>query len=94
MSWSSEIDAWAVATFGRGTLARAMQRTDEEYCELGEGLWGAKAHVAEECADVVICLTRVCSILGFDLAAEVEKKMVKNHARKWRVIGDGTGYHE
>ncbi len=46
-----------------------------------------------EAADVLIVLYGVAHMLGFDLHAEVEKKMAINRARKWKANGDGTGYH-
>lgn len=46
-----------------------------------------------EAADVLIVLYGVAHMRGFDLHAEVEKKMAVNRARKWQARGDGTGYH-
>jgi len=46
-----------------------------------------------EAADVLIVLYGVAGMRGFDLHAEVDRKMATNRKRKWRVRGDGTGYH-
>jgi hypothetical protein len=49
--------------------------------------------VPEEAADVVIVLYGVAQMKGFDLHAEIDKKMAVNRSRTWAVRGDGTGYH-
>lgn len=46
-----------------------------------------------EAADVLIVLYGVARMRGFDLHAEVEKKMAVNRSRRWKANGDGTGYH-
>lgn len=46
-----------------------------------------------EAADVLIVLYGVAHMRGFDLHAEVDKKMLINRSRRWAVRGDGTGYH-
>lgn len=49
--------------------------------------------IAAEAADVLIVLYGVAGMRGFDLHAEVDRKMAVNRARRWRANGDGTGYH-
>ena len=49
--------------------------------------------VPAEAADVLIVLYGVAYMRGFDLHAEVDRKMVINRARRWKANGDGTGYH-
>lgn len=49
--------------------------------------------VAEELADCAIVLAVLAGRRGVDLAAEVDRKMAINRARRWVVRGDGTGYH-
>lgn len=49
--------------------------------------------IAAEAADVLIVLYGVAGMRGFDLHAEVDRKMAVNRARKWAARGDGTGYH-
>ncbi len=46
-----------------------------------------------ETADVLIVLYGIAHMRGFDLHAEVDRKMAVNRARKWSARGDGTGYH-
>lgn len=87
MSWSKPISDWSRATFRAATPQRALDRTDDEFCELLE------AQSAEEAADVVICLCGFAAAKGFDLAAAVEAKMAINRQRKWKLNGDGTAQH-
>jgi NTP pyrophosphatase (non-canonical NTP hydrolase) len=49
--------------------------------------------IPAEAADVLIVLYGVAGMRGFDLHAEVDRKMAVNRARKWKANGDGTGYH-
>lgn len=49
--------------------------------------------VPGEAADVGIVLHALCAMKGIDLQAEIDKKMAVNRSRKWRALGDGTGYH-
>lgn len=49
--------------------------------------------VPAEAADVLIVLYGVAGMRGFDLHAEVDRKMAINRGRRWAVRGDGTGYH-
>lgn len=52
------------------------------------------AKVPAEAADVLIVLYGLAHLRGFDLHAEVDKKMMINrHKREWVANGDGTGYH-
>lgn len=83
------IRQWAVSTFGEATMLRIAQRADEEMWELLVAAHSADdAATLEEAADVVITL---CNLPG--LQAAIDAKMAKNRARKWKVMGDGTGYH-
>lgn len=101
------ISAWADATFGEATsAARVAARANEEMAELirhalaydvptvgPQHFREQQRAVAEECADVVIVLMRLCRNVGCDLLDEIEKKMAKNRARQWRMDGTGHGYH-
>ena len=49
--------------------------------------------IPAEAADVLIVLYGVAGMRGFDLHAEVDRKMAINRARRWKANGDGTGYH-
>ena len=40
-----------------------------------------ESHVAEEAADVAICLLNLCEAAGIDLSAAVEQKLARNAAR-------------
>lgn len=77
------IAEWCEATFGPVDLPRIAERANEEMQELL-----AEPSKVEEAADVLIVLSRYP-----DLWKAVERKMKINRARKWRLMGDGTGYH-
>lgn len=50
--------------------------------------------VPAEAADTLIVLYGLAALKGFDLHAEVDRKMAVNrHERTWIANGDGTGYH-
>jgi hypothetical protein len=49
--------------------------------------------IPAEAADVLIVLYGLAGMRGFDLHAEVDRKMKINRARTWVARGDGTGYH-
>jgi len=90
------ISCWAEETFGPiGSNARAVARANREMAELLEHVTSDENHpeAAEEIADIVIVLSRVMTRLGADLQAEIDRKMAKNRARKWRLDGTGHGYH-
>jgi NTP pyrophosphatase (non-canonical NTP hydrolase) len=62
------------------------------------GLTDVDAHprpdkIASEAADVLIVLYGLAGMRGFDLHAEVDRKMEVNRGRRWEAMGDGTGYH-
>jgi hypothetical protein len=77
------IAQWCEETFGPVTPERVAKRAAEEMEELL-----AEPTKVEEAADVVIVLSRYPN-----LWEAVERKMAVNRARKWRLMGDGTGYH-
>lgn len=90
------ISRWAEETFGpAGSNARAISRANREMAELLEHVTSDDRHpeAAEEIADIVIVLSRVMTRLGVDLQTEIDRKMAKNRARKWRLDGTGHGYH-
>lgn len=51
------------------------------------------AKVPGEAADVYVVLCQVVGTYGFDLNAEVQRKMKTNRDRRWRSNCDGTGQH-
>ena len=75
---------WCDATFGPCKIPRIISRAREEFDELEE----EDADTATEAADVIICLARVPGV-----AEAIQRKMAVNRERKWRMNGDGTGYH-
>lgn len=77
------IAQWCEETFGPVTPDRIASRANEEMAELL-----ANPENVIEAADVVIVL---CRYPG--LWEAVQRKMAINRARKWRLMGDGTGYH-
>jgi hypothetical protein len=77
------IAQWCEETFGPVEPARIAERAAEEMAELLDA-----PERVEEAADVVIVLSRYPG-----LWEAVERKMAVNRARKWRLMGDGTGYH-
>ena len=90
------ISQWATETFGEaGSNMRVATRTNEEMAELLSALSVDQNHekAAEECADIVIILYRLCERLGKDLNHEVDKKMTKNRKREWERDGSCHGYH-
>lgn len=82
-TWAT-INQWCDDTFGPATVPQIIARAKEEFDELET----PDADHAIEAADVVICL---CRIPGF--ADALQRKMAINRKRKWRLTGEGTGYH-
>lgn len=88
------ITKWCLETFGKqASNHRIAERAAEELTELQEALAEGSPKAAEEVADVVIVLHHLAGCMGFDLTAEITRKMAINRARKWSLRGDGTGYH-
>lgn len=85
------ISSWCDETFGPATPIRMAARANEEMAELIDIATQTSEYSDKlliEAADVLICLARFPG-----LWAAVEKKMAINRARKWRLTGEGTGYH-
>lgn len=90
------ITQWVEETFGPvSSNARVVARANEEMAEMLKAVTSDDNHskLAEECADVVICLYRLATRLGVDLHAEIDRKMAVNRARVWALDGSGCGYH-
>lgn len=91
------VTEWANQTFGKATSQAMMDRAKKEWDELLD-LFHPPDHteccipkkVAEEAADVCICLYRVIGTLDPEA---INKKMAKNRARKWQVDGQGCAQH-
>jgi hypothetical protein len=75
---------WGDETFGPAKPDRVIERGWEEWQEM----IAPGADVTIEAADVIIVLLRMPGILE-----ALERKMEINRARRWRLMGDGTGYH-
>ena len=92
----ASISLWAEETFGpAGSNVRVAARANEEMAELLRALAvdDADPKAGEEVADIVIVLYRLAARLGVDLHAEIDRKMVKNRSREWKLDGTGHGYH-
>lgn len=81
---------WANETFGQATIDRQILRAEMEFQELLHISQTNTEKIAEEAADVCICLYRVIGTLDPEA---INKKMAKNRARKWQVDGQGCAQH-
>lgn len=91
-----DIADWADETFGTASSnARVAARANEEMSELLRALTSDDQHpkAAEEVADIIIVLCRLAQRMGFDIEAEIDRKMEINRKRQWNVDKDGHGYH-
>jgi NTP pyrophosphatase (non-canonical NTP hydrolase) len=91
-----DVSQWAERTFGPvGSNASVAARANKEMSELLMTLAtnDTNPKAAEEAADVLLVLLRLADRMGFDIVREAEKKMVVNHGRKWKLDGNGHGYH-
>lgn len=77
-----------------GQIWDAIDRVDMATGDKSEENISAEpAKIPAEAADVLIVLYGVAHMRGFDLHAEVDRKMAVNRSRRWAARGDGTGYH-
>lgn len=88
---------WANQTFGPATIWTQVDRARTEMDELLALFHGGVSNhgyiqgkIAEEAADVCICLYRVIGTLDPEA---INKKMAINRARKWNVDGQGCAQH-
>lgn len=86
------VTVWANQTFGFASIKAQIERAAKEFRELGELLDAdhTEPQIAEEAADVCICLYRVIGTLDPEA---INKKMAINRARKWNVDGNGCAQH-
>lgn len=84
--------AWYRANGGYATVPRAVARANEEMAEAVVDAVIGDGHLAEELADVVICLFVAASLANINLMEAVGKKMQINSERKWEAR-DGCLYH-
>mgnify|MGYP001605248537 CR=1 FL=1 len=87
------VTQWALDTFGPCAVPRAVERMVEEMQELQAVPHQDAMALRDECADVLITMYRLASVMGFDLHEAVSVKMALNRSREWVVRGDGTGQH-
>jgi NTP pyrophosphatase (non-canonical NTP hydrolase) len=63
---------------------------------LNGGLYTVRRYPADALGSIQTCfaaLTLICSVLGRDLLAEIDRKMAVNRTRAWKRDGTGHGYH-
>lgn len=95
MKIQKTIGIWGDRVFGPvRDPAALVHRAQQELEELKAAVEaGGTFAIGDEIADVVILLYRLADRCGLDLDLEVERKNVRNQARKWASNGDGTGTH-
>lgn len=86
----ASVTTWANETFGPATIEVQIDRAWKEFRELLQLRGLDTGKIAEEAADVCICLYRVIGTLDPEA---ISKKMAKNRARKWMVDGQGCAQH-
>lgn len=82
------VTTWANETFGEATIEAQLKRAEKEIRELLESKDPEK--IAEEAADVCICLFRIIGTLNPEA---INQKMAKNRARTWKLDGNGCAQH-
>lgn len=88
------VTTWANTTFGQAEIGVQIQRAAQEFDELFDTPLRdsdeSRIKLAEEAADVCICLYRVIGTLDPEA---INKKMAINRARQWNVDANGTAQH-
>lgn len=85
------VTQWANNTFGEAGMEAQYRKAEQEFLELFRAMYlGDQQKIAEEAADVCICLYRVIGTID---PQAIEKKMAINRARKWNIRADGTAQH-
>ena len=82
------VTEWANETFGEATIEAQLKRAEKEIRELLDATDPAK--IAEESADVCICLFRIIGTLNPEA---INLKMEQNRARTWKLDGNGCAQH-
>lgn len=90
METVESVAKWADETFGPAAIVTMYERVLQEWEEMRASRALGQEQVAEEMADVIICLYRL--IYHLDPQA-IEKKMAVNRARQWH-IANGVGQHK
>jgi len=88
---------WAEETFGAHTnpmagVCRIQAELTELALEAGK-IPQDREKIANEIADVLICVYRYAYCQGVDINEAVAAKMAINRGRLWKRNGDGTGQH-
>lgn len=90
------LNDWADETFGKATdLHSTFYRMLDEWNELNDAIHNNKTseEIAEELADILMMLYRMADVLNVDLHDIVDRKMIINRARKWKLDSHGHGQH-
>ena len=90
------VGEWCLSTFGpTSSNIRIAIRLNEELAELLKELSqdDNSKDAAKEMADVQIVLYHLAWLMNVDLEEEVNKKMLINRNRKWKLDSNGCGYH-
>lgn len=82
------VTEWANETFGEATIEFQIDRAEKEIRELLDSKDPEK--IAEEAADVCICLFRIIGTLNPEA---INLKMEQNRARTWKLDGNGCAQH-
>lgn len=93
------IGQWLNTLIPDRTIHTTLSKLAEEVGELREasqllGKVGSYQNIKEEAADCVILLNDLAYVMGFDLYAEVGRKMAINRNREWNFNEDGTMSHK
>lgn len=92
MRLQNKIHRWRVKTFGANqTISGIDNHLVKEFKEFQEAK--TAENQAEEMADILILLMGRADLMGIDLMAEAEKKLIINRRRTWGTP-DGQGVIE
>ena len=67
-----------------------LRQEVEEFAEAMES--GNSSHAAEELADVALVVFGIAFLMGFSILKAMNKKMVVNRLRSWKLV-NGVGQH-
>lgn len=94
------IEQWALETFGPRTLARSAERTVEEMQEMIDHYKAGDLYkMISEVPDVVIMFCSLIPAWNKEMNDDrtiygmINRKMMINRRRIWKLHGDGTGQH-
>lgn len=90
------VELCMAAGASRDEIYRASIRELDKLAVINPGWYEPHPNIAkvpEEMADCEIVLRVLSHRRDVDLQSEVDKKMLINRSRKWKLNNDGTGYH-